>query len=77
MDPPRIKDYPYATNSEMSFVLNVLPRSIQHAMSKWFADYMLKSLTPQNYFPEEFLLGGAYILVPIHCGRAWLTKTGA
>lgn len=56
-DKPRISKYPYETE-EAGPLMNILPISIQHALSKWVGSRILQLNTGHDYFPDQFMVGG-------------------
>ncbi|KAF7722262.1 hypothetical protein EC973_003482 [Apophysomyces ossiformis] len=56
-DSPRISAYPYKIAPPSWNLLNLLPKRVQHALSRWLGTRMLQLNTGYSYFPEQFLLG--------------------
>ncbi|KAG0762747.1 hypothetical protein G6F57_006490 [Rhizopus arrhizus] len=57
-DKPRISKYPYETE-EAGPLMNILPVSIQHALSKWVGSRILQLNTGLDYFPDQFMVGAS------------------
>ncbi|KAI8997614.1 hypothetical protein BDB01DRAFT_846245 [Pilobolus umbonatus] len=58
-DKPRISKYPYETPPRDWGLIGLLPLSLQHSLSRYLGQRILRLNMGDEYFPEQFLVGAS------------------